>query len=92
MVEKKVCISLDEAAALAALAGGWPAPFWVAMEYRYMPPVARLIAEAAGATGGIRMLTIREHRYPFLHKVDAWNRFRGCRAARWSRSAATFSI
>jgi predicted dehydrogenase len=75
MVEKPVCISLDEAAALAALAGGWPAPFWVAMEYRYMPPVARLIAEAEGATGGIRMLTIREHRYPFLHKVDAWNRF-----------------
>jgi predicted dehydrogenase len=48
---------------------------WVAMEYRYMPPVARFIAEADRATGGIRMLTIREHRYPFLDKVGAWNRF-----------------
>lgn len=75
MVEKPVCITLDEAAALAALAGDWPAPFWVAMEYRYMPPVARFIAEAGAATGGIRMLTIREHRYPFLDKVGAWNRF-----------------
>jgi len=75
MVEKPVCISLEEAATLAELAGDWPAPFWVAMEYRYMPPVARFIAEAQAATGGIRMLSIREHRYPFLDKVDAWNRF-----------------
>ena len=27
------------------------------------------------STGGIRMLTIREHRYPFLEKVGNWNRF-----------------
>ncbi|SUZ32897.1 1,5-anhydro-D-fructose reductase [Roseibaca ekhonensis] len=51
------------------------APVWVAMEYRYMPPVAALIAAAADATGGIRMLTIREHRFPFLPKVGDWNRF-----------------
>ena len=48
---------------------------WVAMEYRYMPPLARFIADADRATGGIRMLTIREHRYPFSSKVGAWNRF-----------------
>jgi myo-inositol 2-dehydrogenase/D-chiro-inositol 1-dehydrogenase len=75
MVEKPVCISLDEAAAVATLARDWPAPFWVAMEYRYMPPVARFLAEAEAATGGIRTLSIREHRYPFLDKVGAWNRF-----------------
>ena len=40
-----------------------------------MPPVAKFIEEAESATGGIRMLTIREHRYPFLDKVGAWNRF-----------------
>jgi predicted dehydrogenase len=49
---------------------------WVAMEYRYMPPVARLISEAAaGAAGKVRMISIREHRYPFLQKVGNWNRF-----------------
>jgi myo-inositol 2-dehydrogenase / D-chiro-inositol 1-dehydrogenase len=53
----------------------YPAPIWVAMEYRYMPPVAALIAQAEAATGGVRMLTIREHRFPFLHKVGDWNRF-----------------
>ena len=40
-----------------------------------MPPVARLVEEAEEATGGIRMLTIREHRFPFLQKVGDWNRF-----------------
>ena len=53
----------------------YPAPVWVAMEYRYMPPIARLIQEAQAATGGIKMLTIREHRFPFLQKVGDWNRF-----------------
>ena len=49
---------------------------WVGMEYRYMPPVARLIEEIrAGAIGRLRMLHIREHRWPFLAKVGDWNRF-----------------
>ena len=26
-------------------------------------------------TGGTKMLSIREHRFPFLPKVDNWNRF-----------------
>jgi predicted dehydrogenase len=45
------------------------------MEYRYMPPVAALIEQAQAVTGGIKMLTIREHRFPFLEKVGDWNRF-----------------
>jgi predicted dehydrogenase len=53
----------------------YPAPIWVAMEYRYMPPVAALVEQATEITGGIRMLTIREHRFPFLDKVGNWNRF-----------------
>ena len=51
------------------------APIWVAMEYRYMPPVARLIERVEAVTGGIKMLTIQEHRFPFLEKVGDWNRF-----------------
>lgn len=51
------------------------APVWVAMEYRYMPPIARMIKEANDVTGGIKMLTIKEHRFPFLEKTGNWNRF-----------------
>jgi len=49
--------------------------FWCAMEYRYIPTIARLIAEAdRGTIGTLRTLTIRENRFPFLRKVDNWNR------------------
>ena len=40
-----------------------------------MPPVSALRERLAAATGGIKMLTIREHRFPFLPKVGDWNRF-----------------
>ena len=37
---------------------------------------ARLLAEVRGGTvGDVRMVAIREHRFPFLHKVGNWNRF-----------------
>lgn len=48
----------------------------VGLEYRYMPPVAELISLVrAGAVGEPKMLAITEHRFPFLMKVDHWNRF-----------------
>ena len=75
LVEKPLFTDPADAARVATLAARYPAPVWVAMEYRYMPPVAHLIAQAQAATGGVRMLTIREHRFPFLEKVGDWNRF-----------------
>jgi predicted dehydrogenase len=46
------------------------------LEYRYKPPIARLVADvAAGAVGNVKMVAIREHRFPFLPKVGDWNRF-----------------
>ena len=75
LVEKPLFTDPADAPRLAALRAAYPAPIWVAMEYRYMPPVARMIEQADEATGGIRMLTIREHRFPFLEKVGDWNRF-----------------
>jgi myo-inositol 2-dehydrogenase/D-chiro-inositol 1-dehydrogenase len=76
LVEKPVCTRAEDIAPLAAAAAAHRAPVWVAMEYRYMPPVAELRrALAGGAVGALRMLAIREHRYPFLGKVGDWNRF-----------------
>lgn len=75
LVEKPLFTDPAEAGAMRGFAAAYPAPVWVAMEYRYMPPVATLIEQADAVTGGIRMLTIREHRFPFLDKVGAWNRF-----------------
>jgi predicted dehydrogenase len=75
LCEKPLFTDPADAPRLAALRAAYPAPIWVAMEYRYMPPVAHLLREAQATTGGVKMLTIREHRFPFLQKVGDWNRF-----------------
>ncbi len=75
LIEKPLFTDPADAARIAQLEASYPAPVWVAMEYRYMPPIAAFLAEAEAATGGITMLSIREHRFPFLKKVGDWNRF-----------------
>ncbi|MDX8527789.1 Gfo/Idh/MocA family oxidoreductase [Mesorhizobium sp. MSK_1335] len=74
LVEKPLFTDAADERRIAALTARLPF-VWVAMEYRYMPPVANFIEHAGDVTGGIRMLTIREHRFPFLAKVGDWNRF-----------------
>jgi len=76
LTEKPLCTTVEDCDAVLAAAEGRAAPVWVAMEYRFMPPVARLIEEVRkGTVGRLRMLSIREHRFPFLKKVGDWNRF-----------------
>ena len=75
LCEKPLCTRPEETQQLEALFADYPHPVWVAMEYRYMPPIAALITQAEQATGGIKMLTVREHRFPFLPKIGDWNRF-----------------
>ncbi len=76
LVEKPLCATLDDCRAILRLAEKAAAPAWVAMEYRYMPPVERLIDKVrAGEAGRLKMIAIREHRFPFLQKIDDWNRF-----------------
>ncbi|WP_028278959.1 Gfo/Idh/MocA family oxidoreductase [Arthrobacter sp. H5] len=76
LVEKPVCTTEEDARELERLAADYGAPVWVAMEYRYMPPVQEIIDAAhSGKLGKVVMLSITEHRFPFLHKVGSWNRF-----------------
>ena len=79
LIEKPLYTNPAEALRLAELEASYPAPVWVAMEYRYMPPIRTLLDEVDASTGGVKMLTIKEHRFPFLPKVGNWNRFN-----RWS--------
>lgn len=76
LVEKPICTRFEDVARLAAAFDKHPAPVWVAMEYRYMPPV-QAVRESleAGTAGPVQMLSIIEHRFPFLEKVGDWNRF-----------------
>ncbi|WBU54783.1 Gfo/Idh/MocA family protein [Paracoccus sp. SCSIO 75233] len=75
LVEKPLFTRPDDLPRLRQIEARFSAPIWVAMEYRYMPPIAAFLDRLDAATGGLKMLTIREHRFPFLPKVGAWNRF-----------------
>ena len=75
LIEKPLFTRYEDMAKLAALDATYMAPIWVGMEYRYMPPIQTFIDQIDTATGGPTMLTIREHRFPFLEKVGDWNRF-----------------
>jgi myo-inositol 2-dehydrogenase / D-chiro-inositol 1-dehydrogenase len=78
MVEKPLCTTVADCERILELAAGRPDGWltWMAMEYRYMPAAADLIGRVHdGAVGRPRMVAIREHRFPFLVKVDNWNRF-----------------
>ena len=76
LCEKPLTTTIEDARAVRELVRGHRGVFWVGMEYRYMPPVARFIDEIGqGRIGRLQMLAIREHRFPFLKKVADWNRF-----------------
>jgi predicted dehydrogenase len=76
LCEKPLCTTSEDCKTVIAAAKGRKAPIWVAMEYRYMPPVQQMLIERdMGCVGTPRMMSIREHRYPFLEKVQGWNRF-----------------
>ena len=76
LCEKPLATTLADARWVVEQAERSTAPFWTAMEYRYMPPAEAFVAQIeAGRIGTLRMLSIREHRFPFLVKVGNWNRF-----------------
>ena len=76
LTEKPMCITTAESVDVVKAAQAREALTWVGLEYRYMPPVTRLVEEVhGGAVGNVQMVSIREHRFPFLVKVGDWNRF-----------------
>ena len=74
LCEKPLVTTPDDVLRISEAAAKHEAPVWVGMEYRYMPPLAAF-RERLPDVGDLKMLTIREHRYPFLKKVGDWNRF-----------------
>jgi predicted dehydrogenase len=76
LIEKPLCTTVEDCFRVVDAAAKHPGVVWVGMEYRFMRPVWRLVEEVrGGAIGRLRMIAIREHRFPFLKKVGDWNRF-----------------
>lgn len=79
LVEKPLCISTEQCREIIEIERQTHKPgrvVWVGLEYRFMAPTRELVSEVeAGTCGELKMIAIREHRFPFLQKVDNWNRF-----------------
>ncbi|XP_044487477.1 inositol 2-dehydrogenase [Mangifera indica] len=77
LVEKPLCTTVEHCQKVVDAARKRPDVLvHVGLEYRYMPPVAKLIQIVkSGSIGQVKMVAIREHRFPFLVKVNNWNRF-----------------
>jgi myo-inositol 2-dehydrogenase / D-chiro-inositol 1-dehydrogenase len=76
LCEKPIATTIEDARWIVERAAASKGIFWTAMEYRYMPPAAEFIRQVhAKRIGELKMLSIREHRFPFLQKVGDWNRF-----------------
>ena len=76
MVEKPMCTTVEDCLSVVRAQANRTAITWVGLEYRYMAPIAELLRQVQlGVVGHMKMMSIREHRFPFLVKVDNWNRF-----------------
>ena len=76
LVEKPLCTTVADCQRVLDAVDDHRGLVWVGLEYRYMAPFARLIEEVGlGTAGRVRMVSLREHRFPFLDKVGDWNRF-----------------
>lgn len=76
LAEKPICTRKEDCQSLIDLEKNHQAPVWVGMEYRFIPAVSRLINDLKEQkAGNLKMLTIKEHRFPFLKKIGDWNRF-----------------
>lgn len=76
MVEKPLCTTIADAQRVITHVRTHKGIVWMGLEYRFMPPVAQFLRELTPENiGSLKMISIREHRFPFLIKVGDWNRF-----------------
>ncbi len=76
LIEKPLCTTTADCLAVRARASSHAGVVWMGLEYRYMPAIAEFLGRVRdGDAGRLRMVAIREHRFPFLGKIGDWNRF-----------------
>eukprot|EP00984_Skeletonema_dohrnii_P005713 scaffold2015_cov125-Skeletonema_dohrnii-CCMP3373.AAC.9 len=73
LCEKPAAISEKQVNALKAAQAHLKANIWIAMEYRFMPAINKLV-QMLPHIGPIKKVAIRENRYPFLTKIEEWNK------------------
>ncbi len=77
LLEKPMATTIEDAYEIAQIARDYTAVFQVGLQYRYKAIYVEAIHEALErrSIGNIKMISILEHRIPFLDKVKQWNKF-----------------
>ena len=76
-LEKPIATSVEDADEVCRLAANHSKLVQFGLQYRYKAIYAEAIEEALqrGSLGRLHQVSIAEHRFPFLDKVDQWNKF-----------------
>jgi len=77
LLEKPMATTIPDAYEIYRFTENYPAVFQIGLQYRYKAMYVEAIQEALihHKLGNIKMISIAEHRYPFLDKVKQWNKF-----------------
>lgn len=76
-MEKPMATTIEDAYEILKIAQGYSAILQIGLQYRFKPMYIEAYHEAfeRKSIGDIKMINIVEHRFPFLDKVDQWNKF-----------------
>lgn len=76
-VEKPMATTVPDAFEMMQIASEYPAVFQIGLQYRFKAMYSEAIYEALTrrSIGDIKLISILEHRIPFLDKVNQWNKF-----------------
>jgi predicted dehydrogenase len=77
LLEKPMATTVPDAFEIVQIANDYPAVLQVGLQYRYKSMYVEAIHEALQrkSLGEIKLISIMEHRIPFLDKVKQWNKF-----------------
>ncbi len=77
LLEKPMATTIQDAWEITGIARSYEAVFQIGLQYRFKAIYAEAIHEAfeRKSLGEIKLVSILEHRVPFLDKVGQWNKF-----------------
>ena len=77
LLEKPMATTVQDAYEILKIAADYPAVLQVGLQYRYKAMYVEAIHEVLErkSLGDLKMVSIMEHRWPFLDKVNQWNKF-----------------
>ncbi|MEL7434588.1 MAG: Gfo/Idh/MocA family oxidoreductase, partial [Chloroflexota bacterium] len=77
LLEKPIATTVEDAYFITQLAETYDAVFQVGLQYRYKSISVEAIHEVfeRRSIGNVRLISMQEHRIPFLDKVNQWNKF-----------------